>query len=52
MDRIEPMKVFLLHRRQDLQLKPELRDAMFDAMSSGRPVGANQRAPRACPPED
>jgi hypothetical protein len=29
------MKVFLLHRDQDFAVKPELRDAMFDAMTSG-----------------
>ena len=29
------MKVFLLHRDQDFAVKPELRDAMFDAMMSG-----------------
>ena len=29
------MKVFLLHRDQDFAVKPELRDAIFDAMMSG-----------------
>jgi hypothetical protein len=29
------MKVFLLHRDQDFAVKPELRDALFDAMMSG-----------------
>jgi hypothetical protein len=29
------MKVFLLHRDQDFGVRPELRDAMFDAMMSG-----------------
>ena len=29
------MKVFLLHRSQDFAVKPELRDAIFDAMLSG-----------------
>jgi hypothetical protein len=29
------MKVFLLHRDRDLEVRPELRDAMFDAMLSG-----------------
>jgi hypothetical protein len=29
------MKVFLLHRDQDSAVKPELRDAIFDAMMSG-----------------
>lgn len=29
------MKVFLLHRDQDFAVKPELRDEMFDAMTSG-----------------
>jgi RNA 3'-terminal phosphate cyclase len=29
------MKVFLLHRDQDFAVKPELRDAVFDAMVSG-----------------
>ncbi|HTR94884.1 MAG TPA: hypothetical protein VMI73_24400 [Trebonia sp.] len=29
------MKVFLLHRDRDFAVKPELRDAMFDAMTSG-----------------
>jgi hypothetical protein len=29
------MKVFLLHRDQDFAIKPELRDALFDAMTSG-----------------
>ena len=29
------MKVFLLHRDQDFDVKPELRDAIFDAMLSG-----------------
>jgi MutS-like protein len=29
------MKVFLLHRDQDFAVRPELRDAMFDAMMSG-----------------
>jgi len=29
------MKVFLLHRDQDFAAKPELRDAIFDAMMSG-----------------
>jgi DNA mismatch repair ATPase MutS len=29
------MKVFLLHRDQDFTVKPELRDATFDAMMSG-----------------
>ncbi len=29
------MKVFLLHRDQDFAVKPELRDAIFDAMVSG-----------------
>jgi DNA mismatch repair ATPase MutS len=31
------MKVFLLHRDQDFDVKPELRDAIFDAMLSGNP---------------
>lgn len=31
------MKVFLLHRDQDVALRPELRDAMFEAMLSGHP---------------
>ncbi len=31
------MKVFLLHRDQDFQVKPELRDAIFDAMHSSNP---------------
>ena len=29
------MKVFLLHRDRDFAVKPELRDEMFDAMTSG-----------------
>jgi DNA mismatch repair ATPase MutS len=29
------MKVFLLHRDRDVDVKPELRDGMFDAMTSG-----------------
>ena len=29
------MKVFLLHRDQDFAVRPELRDAIFDAMMSG-----------------
>ncbi|HEY7261632.1 MAG TPA: hypothetical protein VH589_09140 [Trebonia sp.] len=29
------MKVFLLHRDQDFAVKPEMRDAIFDAMVSG-----------------
>jgi DNA mismatch repair ATPase MutS len=29
------MKVFLLHRNQDFAVKPELRDAIFEAMASG-----------------
>ena len=29
------MKVFLLHRDRDFAVRPELRDAMFDAMLSG-----------------
>ncbi len=29
------MKVFLLHRDQDFSVKPELKDAIFDAMMSG-----------------
>ena len=29
------MKVFLLHRDQDFAVKPELRDEIFDAMTSG-----------------
>jgi hypothetical protein len=29
------MKVFLLHRDQDFAVKPDLRDATFDAMTSG-----------------
>jgi DNA mismatch repair ATPase MutS len=29
------VKVFLLHRDQDFAVKPELRDAIFDAMASG-----------------
>jgi hypothetical protein len=29
------MKVFLLHKDQDFAVKPELRDAIFDAMMSG-----------------
>jgi hypothetical protein len=29
------MKVFLLHRDRDFAVRPELRDAMFDAMTSG-----------------
>jgi MutS domain V len=29
------MKVFLLHRNRDFDVKPELRDAMFEAMLSG-----------------
>jgi DNA mismatch repair ATPase MutS len=29
------VKVFLLHRSQDFAVKPELRDAIFDAMTSG-----------------
>ena len=29
------MKVFLLHRDRDFDVKPELRDEMFDAMLSG-----------------
>jgi hypothetical protein len=29
------MKVFLLHRDRDFAVKPELRDAMFDVMTSG-----------------
>jgi MutS domain V len=29
------MKVFLLHRDQDFAVKPELKDAIFDAMMSG-----------------
>jgi len=29
------MKVFLLHRERDFDVKPELRDAIFDAMASG-----------------
>ncbi|MGH3401598.1 MAG: MutS-related protein [Streptosporangiaceae bacterium] len=32
------MKVFLLHRDQDFAVKPELRDAIFDAMLSGDPL--------------
>jgi MutS domain V len=31
------MKVFLLHRDRDFDVKPELRDAMFGAMLSGNP---------------
>ncbi len=31
------MKVFLLHRDRDFDVKPELRDAMFEAMLSGKP---------------
>ena len=31
------MKVFLLHKDQDFAVKPELRDAIFDAMLSGDP---------------
>ena len=31
------MKVFLLHRDRDFDVKPELRDEMFDAMLSGHP---------------
>jgi hypothetical protein len=29
------MKVFLLHRERDVAIKPELRDAVFDALTSG-----------------
>jgi len=47
------MKVFLLHRDQDFAAKPELRDAIFDAMMSGdlfaitnvRRARARQREP-------
>lgn len=31
------MRVFLLHRGDDVQVKPELRDALFDALRSGEP---------------
>ena len=38
------MKVFLLHPDQDFAVKPELRDAMFEAMLSGDPYAiANLR---------
>lgn len=38
------MKVFLLHRDQDFAVKPELRDAIFEAMVSGNPFAiANAR---------
>jgi MutS domain V len=46
------MKVFLLHRDQDFAVKPDLRDAIFDAMMSGdlfaifnvrRDFGRNQK---------
>ena len=31
------MKVFLLHRDQDFEVTPKLNDAVFDAMTSGKP---------------
>jgi DNA mismatch repair ATPase MutS len=31
------VKVFLLHRGEDAQVKPELQDALFDALRSGEP---------------
>jgi DNA mismatch repair ATPase MutS len=38
------MKVFLLHRDHDFEVKPELRDAIFDAMTSANPYAvANVR---------
>jgi len=41
------MKVFLLHRDQDFAVRPELRDAIFDAMMSGNPFAiANVRRDR------
>jgi MutS domain V len=41
------MKVFLLHRDQDFAVRPELRDAIFDAMMSGDPFAiANLRRNR------
>jgi DNA mismatch repair ATPase MutS len=33
------MKVFLLHRDEDFDVKPALRDAIFEAMASGDPRG-------------
>jgi DNA mismatch repair ATPase MutS len=36
------MKVFLLHRDRDFAVKPELRDAMFDAMTSGDLFAVNR----------
>jgi hypothetical protein len=33
------MKVFLMHRDRDLDVKPELRDPIFDAMVSGKLFG-------------
>lgn len=50
------MKVFLLHRDQDFDVKPELRDPIFDAMVSGKLFGiANvkrerQSGPAPAPP--
>jgi DNA mismatch repair ATPase MutS len=52
------MKVLLLHRDRDFDVKPELRDEMFDAMTSGNPfaitsVYRNREragASRAAPP--
>jgi DNA mismatch repair ATPase MutS len=33
------MKVLLLHRDRDFEVKPQLRDAVFEAMMSGNPYG-------------
>jgi DNA mismatch repair ATPase MutS len=49
------MKVFLLHRDQDFQVKPELRDAIFEALHSSNPfavenVRRNQERERAKKP--
>ena len=35
------MKVFLLHRDRDFDVKRQLRDEMFDAMLSGQPFAIN-----------
>jgi hypothetical protein len=41
------MKVFLLHRDRDLDIKPELRDAIFDAMHSANLFAINSVRRRA-----
>ena len=41
------MKVFLMHRDRDFDVKPELRDPIFDAMVSGKLFGiANVKSDR------